>query len=624
MTNKAYNPQTNPSMQLGSKGQSVASAQKFLNAIRINHFTQLRKLRINGIFDPIMQENVRIFQSLTNLPPTGKIDIITWNTLKQYSSANQAVNPPYPGTVLKIGSTGTNVSRMQEYLNVINNYYYSNQNLTLKVDGIYGSQTAQVVMQYQALNELSIDGEIGEQTWNSIVLKYNDISGGGGERVWPGYNITYGTTGSDVEYMQTLLNVIQGFYDGIIKLSVDGIFGNNSAIATTQFQEQFQLSSNGIIDETTWNNIVKVAGLVTLQKYPDVITQYPGYVLQVGATGDYVRFLQSYLNRINSYYSYGWPTLTIDGKYGSNCYSVVMMFQASAGCAVDGKVGPETWNALIPTYNNTLNGDTPIVNPPYPGTVLTIGSTGTNVARMQEYLNAINYYYYPYQFPVLQVDGNYGTDTAQAVMNYQALNGLTIDGEIGEQTWNSIVLKYNDISGGGERVWPGYNITYGVTGSDVQYMQTLLDLIQTFYDGIISITIDGNFGSNTEEATRQFQEQFENDNDGIIGEQTWNAIVRVAALVKVQNYPDVLTQYPGYILQVGSSGDYVRFIQSYLNRINSTNEYGWSILKIDGIFGSITRTVVMQFQSVSGNTPDGKVGQQTWRSLIPAYNNTLI
>ena len=80
--------------------------------------------------------------------------------------------------------------------------------------------------------------------------------------------------------------------------------------------------------------------------------------------------------------------------------------------------------------------------PVYPGRVLQTGSSGSEVARMQTYLNALQKAGYP-TLKTLTVDGQYGAATANTVKQFQALKGLSIDGKIGPATWNAIVAAYN-------------------------------------------------------------------------------------------------------------------------------------------------------------------------------------
>lgn len=72
----------------------------------------------------------------------------------------------------------------------------------------------------------------------------------------------------------------------------------------------------------------------------------------------------------------------------------------------------------------------------YPGYALRIGSTGDNVRKIQEQLNAISNNY-PL-IPKLTVDGIFGERTQDAVKTFQSVFGLTQDGIVGSRTWYRI------------------------------------------------------------------------------------------------------------------------------------------------------------------------------------------
>ena len=74
-------------------------------------------------------------------------------------------------------------------------------------------------------------------------------------------------------------------------------------------------------------------------------------------------------------------------------------------------------------------------------------------------------------------------------------------------------------------------------------------------------------------------------------------------------YANPAPPYPGFLIRVGARGDYVRQIQTCLNR-NGAN------LNADGVFGSLTENAVRNFQRSVGLNPDGIVGQLTWNALM--------
>ncbi len=261
-------------------------------------------------------------------------------------------SPAYPGYTLTIGSSGSNVSIMQSYLNAIQRQMLPALN-RLVVDGIFGNATKSTVMQYQGFSGLQIDGIIGSNTWNSIVYDYNSLPNPPKDE-YPGYVLKPGVSGEPVWNMQTKLNAITPIYSGINKQAVDGKFGNNMSNATIRFQKQFGLNPDGYIGQLTWNRIVEVYNKYLSNKNTHVTPVYPGYILNTGSRGDSVRFVQSYLNWINSQNGHNWPILTVDGIYGNSTKQGVSQFQAEYGLKIDGITGSDTWTKLINQFNINL------------------------------------------------------------------------------------------------------------------------------------------------------------------------------------------------------------------------------------------------------------------------------
>ncbi len=110
-----------------------------------------------------------------------------------------------------------------------------------------------------------------------------------------------------------------------------------------------------------------------------------------------------------------------------------------------------------------------------------------------------------------------------------------------------------------------------------------------------SVTVDGNFGPQTEAAVRAFQGGHGLTADGIVGAQTW----------------------PKLIVQVkrGSRGDAVRGVQEEFQFRNLSGDPTKG-LQIDGSFGPKTDDAVRGFQQALGVTVDGIVGPLTWRALV--------
>ena len=129
-------------------------------------------------------------------------------------------------------------------------------------------------------------------------------------------------------------------------------------------------------------------------------------------------------------------------------------------------------------------------------------------------------------------------------------------------------------------------ISRGTTGIYVKQLQLRLQ------DLGADVLADGLFDSETEAAVKKFQRQQQLVVDGIVGDQTWKALLP--------------------ILQLGSMGDEVKRLQIRLNLLIGTD------LEIDGIFGMMTEAIVKQFQALYATPVDGIVDLRTWDALLDA------
>ena len=145
-------------------------------------------------------------------------------------------------------------------------------------------------------------------------------------------------------------------------------------------------------------------------------------------------------------------------------------------------------------------------------------------------------------------------------------------------------------------------ISPGATGDVVRRLQRALR--RTPDPGL---TVNGIFDSQTETVVKEFQQGAGLVADGIVGPLTWNAL------------PD---GGPMPILQVGTSGDVVRSLQTVLTN-GAAGQWVTTPGGIDGHFGPHTRASVEAFQSWGGVTVDGVVGDQTWSVSLHAASATL-
>jgi len=461
---------------------------------------------------------------------------------------------------------------------------------------------------------------------------------------YPGYALRLGSTGEYVRVMQLFLNRIRGDFPGIPLIAeTNGIFGTDTEAAVREFQRIFNLGADGVIGRATWNYISRIytavkrlAQLSSEGQRIGVGKNPPTTTLRQGARGESVVLLQFLLNTIAQYYA-SVPGVIETGIFDNQTADSVREFQREFGLTADGIVGAATWRALYDAYHGIAN-TVPV--PPsrpedYPGYPLRVGSTGSSVKLMQNYLNALAEIF-P-SIPKVTADGIFGPMTREQVMAFQRLFGLTVDGIVGPSTWASIMEQYHLLA---TDTYPGTALRVGSRGSDVLKMQQYLNVISSHgYPSIPRLSEDGIFGNGTAAAVREFQRIFGLGIDGVIGLNTWNAIVREykkasqpprnqpareVEYIKATQMPQTpayeAPAYPGTILKIGAKGENVRIMQNYLNALACTYS-DIPKMTVDGTFGPATQAAVKAFQKTFGLPIDGIIGPDTWKAISDSYWN---
>jgi peptidoglycan hydrolase-like protein with peptidoglycan-binding domain len=134
--------------------------------------------------------------------------------------------------------------------------------------------------------------------------------------------------------------------------------------------------------------------------------------------------------------------------------------------------------------------------------VLRKGSTDPAVRDLQESLKALGHDPGP-------VDGVFGATTEAAVKAFQQAKGIAVDGIVGRVTWINI-----DEADQSEPV-----LKIGSTGLPVRRAQKRMSLVGFEVGGV-----DGRYGTQTEAAVKQLQQQAGINVDGVVGPQTWSVI----------------------------------------------------------------------------------------------------
>lgn len=147
-------------------------------------------------------------------------------------------------------------------------------------------------------------------------------------------------------------------------------------------------------------------------------------------------------------------------------------------------------------------------------------------------------------------------------------------------------------------------IQNGSTGPDVALVQTWLNGVRDSCTWYPELTVDGRFGTKSENAVKEFQLKNSMNMDGKVGANTWNVLYTKYTAKHGLNVP-----YPGVVLRSGTAGGTVRLVQQKLNSLGEK-------LTTDGKYGASTVAAVQRYQRRNGLTVDGCVGKATWEKMF--------
>lgn len=197
-------------------------------------------------------------------------------------------------------------------------------------------------------------------------------------------DLNMGSRGEFVQELQAALKLL-GFYDS----TVDGIYGEQTALAVTRFQQNALLNANGLVNQQTWNRLFPLS--------PNNIASAP--------TTPSVTVATSPPNNTNNT-----PTTTPT------------------------PTNPTPTNTNPPNNTNRPNNTTPVNSSTRAENLplLKEGMEGDAVKLLQTRLKALGFYNGA-------IDGVFGRNTLQAVIAAQIYFRLDGDGIVGVQTWKKVL-----------------------------------------------------------------------------------------------------------------------------------------------------------------------------------------
>jgi peptidoglycan hydrolase-like protein with peptidoglycan-binding domain len=217
----------------------------------------------------------------------------------------------------------------------------------------------------------------------------------------------------------------------------------------------------------------------------------------------------------------------------------------------------------------------------------------------------------------INTDGLFSRETEKVVIVFQQSKSLPDDGIVRETTWNSIARNVKvrkpevniPIDTSSESQYPvlqyrdGYSTTTPHLGGAVKKLQSLLK--QLGY----SVFEDGLFNKATEDAVKSFQRSAGLPNNGIVRENTWQALEQ-----QIDSAPPPTTKYPLLKLWDGFTNSNPHLRGDVKRLQEALRKLGYAV-DVDGLFGMDTEDGVKDFQLANELKTDGVVDKTTWQAL---------
>lgn len=271
------------------------------------------------------------------------------------------------------------------------------------------------------------------------------------------------------------------------------------------------------------------------------IMSYPGFPIQLGSAGDFVRLIKIQLNRISKNYP-AIPVITNENQiFDIETETAVKEFQNIFNLEETGIVDKSTWYKIKYLYNAVKNisdlyseGITLDEAQLLFSKTLQKGESGTGVQTLNYLLSVIAYF--DSDIPFLEVTNQFNDNTEQMVIAFQNKYNLEPTGIVEANTWKAIVEAYEQTLNAipkdfliyEDEFYPGFVLSKGMRGNDIVRLQNFLLKICLKDHSIPGVKVNGIFDSLTEQSVKAIQRRFNIEDIGAVGPYTWYQIVQLS------------------------------------------------------------------------------------------------
>ena len=274
----------------------------------------------------------------------------------------------------------------------------------------------------------------------------------------------------------------------------------------------------------------------------DNIMSFPGFDVELGTSGNFVKMLKIQLNRIGQNYPVI-PVIKNDSVYFTvDMVDAVKKFQEVFNLKVTGVVDKSTWYKIKYIYNAVKK-----ISDIYSEGIsideaslvfskkLVLGDKGNFIRALNYYLNTIAYF--DDDIPYLELSGDEFTDdTLEMVIAFQNKYNISSTGEVNQETWKVLREKYKEIINNLDdqyvtyldEFFPGRYLSRGMKGRDVLNLQKFLYIICKNKGDIPGVEVSSEFDRLTEDSVKYIQNKYGLLVNGVVGPSTWYRIVELS------------------------------------------------------------------------------------------------